>query len=327
MTGSQPRHPLLVFLILAIAFISASANISAQAPKAASVSAGSKATTLSAPLIFEQNNGPASAQYHFLARRSGMESLYAGDGVDILVAQSSSTPTRLRIRWKGANRTPGVSGEAALPGHSNYLHGSDPALWLRNIPQFSRVRYQQIYPGIDLLFHGSGDKLENDFVVAAGADPSQIALHFDRAVQVTPEGDLDVELGNSVLRPQKPVAYQESATNRELVPAKFVLAGNGTVILGLGAYDRTRPLIIDPVFGFSTYLAGTGTDQMAAVTTDAAGNVYATGSTTSVDFPVAHRNNPPVQAAPISTAIRMPTFRNSIPPATPFCIPHTSAAL
>ncbi len=289
MTCSQRRNLVLSFPILIFVFISAAANISAQVPKS---------TSVSAPIIFEQNKGQAPARYHFLARRSGMESLYAADGVDIFVSQSRSMLSRLRIHWKGANSTGAVSGEDALPGHSNYLRGSDPARWLRNIPQFSGVRYEQIYPGIDLLFHGTGDKLENDFVVAAGADPSQIALRFDRTVKLTPDGDLDVALGDSVLRLQKPVAYQESATNREPVPAKFVLARNGTVVFRLGAYDPTRPLIIDPVFGFSTYLAGTGSDKMTAVTTDATGNVYVTGYTSSTDFPVAHAEQPTCVSCP-----------------------------
>jgi HYDIN/CFA65/VesB family protein/beta-propeller repeat-containing protein len=283
MTRSQNHRLPFAVVVLTFACIGGTSNIVAQTPKAA---------TIAAPLIFEQNNGQAPARYHFLARRSGMESLYTADGVDVFVAQSRSTATRLQISWKGANRAATVSGEAPLPGRSNYLHGSDPALWLRNIPQFSRVRYQQVYPGIDLLFHGSGDKLENDFLVAPGADPSQIALQFDRGVQVSREGDLDVALGNSVLRLQKPIAHQESGTTREQVSAEFALADDGTVIFRLGAYDRTRPLIIDPVFGFSTYLAGTGTDLMTAVTTDATGNVYVTGSTTSVDFPVPHAEQP-----------------------------------
>lgn len=131
------RFPFAV-VVLTFACIGGTSNIVAQTPKAA---------TIAAPLIFEQNNGQAPARYHFLARRSGMETLYAADGVDIFVAQSRSTAARLQISWKGANRAATASGEAPLPGHSNYLRGSDPALWLRNIPQFSRVRYQQIYPG------------------------------------------------------------------------------------------------------------------------------------------------------------------------------------
>jgi len=164
MTRSQSHRLLFAVLALTVVCCSAPSNIVAQTPKA---------TTVAAPLIFEQNNGQAPAQYHFLARRDGVESLYAADGVDIFVPQSHSSASRLQIRWKGADRGAAVSGEAPLPGHSNYLHGSDPTRWLRNILQFSRVRYQQIYPGIDLLFHGNGDELENDFLVAPGADPTE----------------------------------------------------------------------------------------------------------------------------------------------------------
>ena len=251
-----------------------------------------KVDTSSIPLIFEQNKGQAPAQYKFLSRRNGMETLYDADGMEIFVPQSPSTRTRLQIRWIGANRKVTPEGEGALPGHSSYLRGSDEAKWLRDIPQFARVHYEQLYPGIDLLFHGNRDELENDYVVEAGADATLIRFRFDRSVHVTPSGDLDVVLDESAIQLRKPIAYQEIGNDRQQVPVKFALLRDGVVSFLVGAYDRNRALVIDPVFGFSTYLAGSGNDQITAVTTDAGGNVYVAGYTNSVDFPLAKPEQP-----------------------------------
>jgi hypothetical protein len=221
-----------------------------------------------------------------------MESLYDRYGMDILVPRFRFTRTRLQIPWIGANRQATIAGENKLPGHSSYLRGSNEAGWLRGIARFARVRYEQLYPGINLLFYGNGDELENDYVLEAGADPSPIAFRFDRSVRVTSSGDLDIILGTSAIRLQKPIAQEEFGINGQQVPVKFALLRNGVVSLRVGAYDRNRPLVIDPVFGFSTYLAGTGNDQITAVTTEAAGNLYVADSTTPVDFPLAKSEQP-----------------------------------
>jgi hypothetical protein len=281
-------HPLacrlfLAFVVVFVSFIGFTPNLAARP---------SKITTSAIPLIFEQNEGQAPAQYQFLARRNGMESLYDRYGMDILVPRFRFTRTRLQIPWIGANRQATIARENTLPGHSSYLRGSDEAGWLRGIARFARVRYEQLYPGINLLFYGNGDELENDYVLEAGADPSPIAFRFDRSVRVTSSGDLDIILGTSAIRLQKPIAQEEFGINGQQVPVKFALLRNGVVSLRVGAYDRNRPLVIDPVFGFSTYLAGTGNDQITAVTTEAAGNLYVADSTTPVDFPLAKSEQP-----------------------------------
>jgi hypothetical protein len=240
------------------------------------------------PLVFEPNRGQAPSAYQFLARRNGMEALYFSNGMDLFVPQSPSTIARLRIRWTGTNAKASISGEGILTGHSNYLRGSDPTRWFWGIPQFSRVRYTRIYAGVDLVFHGNGDDLEHDFVIEPGASPSQITFHINQPLRLTRSGDLEVDLGTSIVRFQKPSAYQDFGANRKNVRAEFVLAGNGRVKFRVGEYDRNRPLVVDPVFGFSSYLAGIGTDLIEAVTSDPIGNVYVTGFTNSPDFPIAN---------------------------------------
>jgi hypothetical protein len=276
-----PRIPLvpIAFLIL----ISASPRIA---------SAQLSSVFAEQPMVFEQNEGQVSEVYRFMARRSGMVTLYLSGGMDVFVPKSESSIGRFQLRWDRANTEAPILGENALPGHSNYFRGSDEARWLRDIPQFGRLRYSQLYAGIDLLFYGHGGELENDFIIAPRADPSQIAFRIDRPVQLGPSGDLEVILGNSVVTLQKPISYQIAGIMRENVPIHFVLAEDGQVRFQVGDYDHDRPLVIDPVLGFSTYLAGTGTDQIGAVTTDPDGNVYVTGYTTSSDFPLQNPEQP-----------------------------------
>jgi hypothetical protein len=244
------------------------------------------------PLAFEHNQGQVAAPYQFFARRSSMETFFLPDGLDIVVSGPKSTTSQVRVRWADANPTTALSGDQPLPGRSNYFRGSDPSRWLHDVRQFAQIRYRHLYPGIDLLFHGRGNMLEHDFVLEPGADPSHISVRLDKPSHITRSGDLVVDLGVAKVHFLRPVAYQDSGQSRKEVPAKFVVAPNGDIRFELGAYDHTKTLLIDPVFGFSTYLDGSGADSITAVTTDPAGNVYVTGYTGSADFPITNANNP-----------------------------------
>jgi len=244
------------------------------------------------PLAFERNQGQIPTPYQFFVRRSSMETFFLADGLDVVVSGPNSTTSQVRVRWAGANPATAISGDQPLPGRSNYFRGSDPSHWVHDVSQFAEVRYKHLYPGIDLLFHGRGNLLEHDFLLEPGADPSRISLHLDKPCHITRSGDLIVDLGTAKIHFLRPVAYQQSGQSKRGVSAKFVIARNGLIRFKIGSYDHTQPLVIDPVFGFSTYLDGTNADLITAVTTDSIGNVYVTGSTASADFPVTNANNP-----------------------------------
>jgi hypothetical protein len=176
-----------------------------------------------------------------------------------------------------------------LPGRINYFRGNDPSAWHTNIAAYAKVRYEGIYPGVDVVYYGNPHRLEYDFVVAPGADPRRIALDFEGvdALRITAQGDLVLgSPGEAVVTLHKPFAYQDVHGTRQAIPAGYVLQKK-RARLDIGGYDRARPLIIDPVLAYSTRLAGSGQSGAYSIAVDTAGYVYITGDTDSRDFPVA----------------------------------------
>lgn len=165
----------------------------------------------------------------------------------------------LHLRWLDANPTPRVHAEEQLSGRSQYFLGNEPAHWRTEIPLWSRIRLERLWPGIDLVFYGNPRELEHDFIVAPGADPGKIVLALDgaRQAEIDAAGDLIVTLeeGGEV-RLSKPVAYQETGKRRQEVPCQFRLLPGNQLTFAPGAWDRTRPLVIDPVVVWSTLLSG-----------------------------------------------------------------------
>ena len=264
------------------------------------------------PLSFEANAGQAGRQVRFIARGSGYGLYLTADEAVLALHRSScsaQTPLQIKtdrehgkqpctqdsavvtMRVAGAAAQPAtLQGEQQLPGTANYFVGSNPAAWQKNVPTYSKVRYSQVYPGIDLVYYGNQRQLEYDFVVAPQANPNPIRLQFAGVdkLALDAEGDLVLKANGGEISFRKPVVYQERNGHRELIEARFTLGRHHSVAFHLADYDHSEPLVIDPVLAYSTYLGGSGAngDAAYAIVVDGAGNAYVTGETTSGDFPV-----------------------------------------
>jgi uncharacterized repeat protein (TIGR01451 family) len=240
-----------------------------------------------ATLRFEANRGQTDPSVRFLARGKGYSVFLTPSETVLAVraAKPDASGAVLRLRLEAARaKAPLVGGEP--DGRSNYFLGNDPRRWLTDVPNHGSVRREGVYPGVDVVYHGRQGELEYDFVIAPGAHPEAIRFSIAGAesIEVDPAGDLVLRTAAGPLRQRRPFAYQTAGGERRAIPSRYVRDGGGFGF-EIGEYDRTRPLVIDPGFVYSTYLGGGGWDAGWAVAIDGAGNAYVTGVTDSINFP------------------------------------------
>lgn len=255
------------------------------------------------PLSFEANVGQVDRQVHFLARGprcelflTSQEAVFvlqktearvADDAIRIANLAGSPAAAVLRMKLAGANSQSPSDGLEPLPGKKNYFIGNDPRRWRTNVASYAKVRYREVYRGIDVVYYGNQRQLEYDFVVAPGADPRQIKLEYDGAEQVRIEKEeLVIRVGGSEMQQRRPVVYQEMEDGeRRQVRAGYRLEGGGSVGFELGEYDASRALIIDPIIlGYSTYFGSDNSNERGfGIAVDSAGNAYVTGNTFSIN--------------------------------------------
>jgi photosystem II stability/assembly factor-like uncharacterized protein len=194
----------------------------------------------------------------------------------------------------GANASARILGLDPLPVKSNYFIGNDPEKWRTEVPSYARVKYEEVYPGVDLIFYGNQGQLEYDFIVAPEATPEVILLKFEGAdkIGVGTIGDLMLETPAGRILQHNPTVYQEIDGARRKIDCHYVIEGNDQIGFKVGSFDATKPLVIDPILSYSTFFGGADQDLGNDVAVDAEGNVYITGVTFSTNFPVASAIQP-----------------------------------
>ena len=234
-------------------------------------------------LAFEQNEGQLDPKVKFLARTHGYSVFLTSN--EAVMRFTTPKPSVIRMKFLGQKRDASVDGVETLGGTTNYLLGNGSSR--THIRSYKKVRYSEIYPGIDVEYHGNGRLLEYDFVVKPGANPDNIRIRFSgvRGASVDSSGDLVLKTDADPLIQRKPRVYQEIDGHQQTVDAAYLIRGD-RVGFRIGPYDKTKPLIIDPELVYSTFFGGTGTEIAYGIAVDAQGAVYIAGATTSSDFQV-----------------------------------------
>ena len=264
------------------------------------------------PLRFEPNRGQADPAARFVARAEGYQLLVTSDSLELALVDgggaTSEAPRAALVALEFAHGTGAreIAASEPLAGASHYLRGRDPSKWSTGVPGFGRLTCREVAPGIDLVIHGgphdpritanAGRQVEFDFVIAPGADVRDATLRVRgaTALELDGNGDLRIATPLGTLIERAPSIWQIVDGVRREIAGRFVLRSSDEVGFDVAPHRADLPLVIDPVLSWSTYLGGTGADQVNDVAIDAAGNVYVTGTTSSTDFPIVNGWQPTI---------------------------------
>jgi hypothetical protein len=260
----------------------------------------------SIPLHFEENRGQVDERVSYIARGLGYQLMLTPEERILMIYQPASeqpsfnpaVPSKpkmpevprayaVRMQFEGANENVMMESEGELDSKMHYLRGRDRDAWVRNVPTFKKVRYKNLYDGIDVVYYGNQRRVQYDFIVQPGASFETIRMKFDgvQNIHVNDEGDLILGLPDGDLIQRRPYIYQTVDGSSIQVQGEFRLLDEDTVQFIVQDYDEELPLVIDPVIEYSKIFGGSGSEVAYGIEVDDSGNVYLTGVTSSFDFP------------------------------------------
>jgi hypothetical protein len=274
--------------LAAIASLSFSSAVAA--PRISGRSVYSPTFDRALPLAFEENRGQAAKNVRFLAHTSAGELRFTADQV-LLPCSSAYGPVALSIVQKGSVH---LQAEQPTGGVANYYTGKDRTNWIEGVPLNRQIRYAQVAPGVDLVFHGETGSLEYDLEVAPGGDPAAVALQVSHggSLHLEADGSATIQMaggssGCQSLHLLAPSAFQTADGRSAKVSSRFTLDETGHLTFAVPAYNRTLPLTIDPVVSYTKIIGVNNATTVSALQIDSAGDVFVTGATSASDYPVA----------------------------------------
>ena len=238
-------------------------------------------------LTFEETgSGVSNGEAAFASSVSGLKFQFHESRAAIDVAPAGPSAGKpIHVSLAGGNQTPHMAPVGQLPGIVSYFPSPDTRTWRTNLRTWSGLRYEAVYPGIDLVYYGNRGQLEYDFIVAPQRDPEQIALQIADAqhIAIGADGGLSISGAGTSLRFSKPVIYQVARDgSRELLAGRYVVKGEDKIGFDIPKWDRSRELIIDPVLVWSSFEGASFSDTFTAAAIDSTSNVYLVGRTSGL---------------------------------------------
>jgi hypothetical protein len=228
------------------------------------------------PLFFFPNAGQTDSSVQFMVQTPDLSAGFRpGDAIFHVHGQ------QLGVRFLGANPAVSIAGSEPLAAKVNFFLGKGS--WKTDVPTYSKVVYHGLYPGIDMTYGGFGRQVKSEFLVAAGADPALIRLQYSEPVSLDAQGNL---ISGDLFQEAAPEIYQQAGTRRMKIAGRYRLLDPHTVGFEIGFYDTSLPLVIDPTVSYCSYLGGSSTTAITGIALDSSANLYMTGWTDSLNFPI-----------------------------------------
>ena len=177
------------------------------------------------------------------------------------------------------NSNPGVQVVNREPSseYYNFYRGNDPSKWASGVKAFKKIHYVSLYQGIDMELYTQNEQLKYDFIIQPTYNHEIIELNYEGVDNISLKGgNLIVKTTVGEIIEQQPYCYQIINGQEKKVECKFKLNKN-TVKFEVGNYDKSRPLVIDPVLIFASYSGSPANNFGMTATYDNAGNFYAGG--------------------------------------------------
>ena len=232
------------------------------------------------PLVFIANEGQLSDGIAFQTSSADQAISLLSDRIEYIHADGSAP---VSVIFMGAQPNPVISGLDPFSGTASFFHGSEPSDWTTGVELVTKVKYEELYPGIDMELSGSGGILKTEFIVHPGADPSQIALQYEGQtdIYISDDGALVASTGTRDIIDDTPYSFQIVEESEIFVESAYVLSEDAVVTFELGSYDPSLTLIIDPVMRYSLYFGGPNKDLGNAIAVDDWGYAYMLGTAMS----------------------------------------------